>query len=257
MDCPVADIARIIALGASNLTRGFHTIVSTARSAWGSEIQVIAALGHGRSYGASSRVAVRTLPGILQSGLWRILESLPPVPTRALVTDVGNDILYGYPAGQILEWIDQILFRLQRTTSDIILEGLPIASMRRLSPAKFLIFRSILFPGCRLSLNEVLAIAEQIDNGLAGFAAVRGLKYFKPNPSWYGFDPIHIRPSLWKTAWQEMLQVRPAENTGSGGVLEGLKLYLRAPESRRLFGLEQFTPQPGVMLPKGGRIWLY
>ena len=63
MDYPVTDIDRIIALGASNLTRGFHAIVSAARSAWGSEIQVIAALGHGRSYGASSRVAVRTLPG--------------------------------------------------------------------------------------------------------------------------------------------------------------------------------------------------
>ncbi len=150
MDYPVPDIDRIIALGASNLTRGFHAIVSAARSAWGSEIQVIAALGHGRSYGVSSRVAVRTLPGILQSGLWRMLESLPQVPTRALVTDVGNDILYGYPAEQILGWIDQVLFRLQRTTSDIILAGLPLASMQRLSPAKFLIFRSILFPCCRI-----------------------------------------------------------------------------------------------------------
>ena len=253
----MADIDRIIALGASNLTRGFHSIVSAARSAWGAEVQVIAALGHGRSYGASSRVAVRTLPGILQSGLWRMLESLPPVPTRALVTDVGNDILYGYPAEQILAWIDQVLSRLQRTTSDIILAGLPLASMQRLSPAKFLIFRSILFPRCRLSLNEVLARAEQIDNGLVRLASVRGLKYFKLNPSWYGFDPIHIRPSLWKTAWQEMLQVHPAENRESGGALEGLKLYLRAPESRRLFGIKQFTPQPGVMLPKGGRIWLY
>ena len=83
------------------------------------------------------------------------------------MTDVGNDILYGYPAEQILAWIDQVLFRLQRTTSDIILAGLPLASMQRLSPAKFLIFRSILFPRCRLSLNEVLAVAEQIDDGLA------------------------------------------------------------------------------------------
>jgi hypothetical protein len=173
------------------------------------------------------------------------------------VTDVGNDILYGYPADQILEWIDQVLFRLQRTTSDILLTGLPLASMQRLSPAKFLIFRSILFPRCRQSLKEVLAMAEQIDNGLARLASVRGLKYFELHPSWYGFDPIHIRPSLWKTAWQEMLQVRPGKNKGSGSAIEGLKLYLRAPERRRLFGIEQFTPQPGAMLPKGGRIWLY
>jgi hypothetical protein len=257
MDYPAADIGRVVALGASNLTRGFHSIVSAARSTWGSEIQVLAALGHGRSYGADSSVAFRTLPGILQSGLWRRLESLPQVPTRALVTDVGNDILYGYPAEQILEWIDQVLFRLQRTTNDIILAGLPLASMRRLSPAKFLIFRSILFPRCRLSLSGVLAIAERIDNGLVQLASARSVRYFKLNPSWYGFDPIHIRPSLWRSAWQEILQVDPGKREESNWVIDGIRLYLKAPERRRLFGIEQFTPQPGVMLPKGGRIWLY
>ncbi len=103
----------------------------------------------------------------------------------------------------------------------------------------------------------MLVIAEQIDDGLAKLASVRGLKFFKLNPTWYGFDPIHIRPSLWKTAWHEILQIRPTGNKASGGALEGIKLYLMAPERRRLFGIEQFTPQPGVMLPKGGRIWLY
>jgi len=64
----------------------------------------VAALGHGRSYGAHSKFVVRTLPGILQSGLWRHLESLSTVPTRALVTDIGNDILYGFSAEQTLAW---------------------------------------------------------------------------------------------------------------------------------------------------------
>ena len=63
------DVARAVALGASNLTRGFRTVVSAARAAWGPEVQVLAALGHGRSYGAPSRVPFRTLPGILESGL--------------------------------------------------------------------------------------------------------------------------------------------------------------------------------------------
>jgi hypothetical protein len=30
-----------------------------------------------------------------------------------------------------------------------------------------------------------------------------------------------------------------------------------APERRRLFGVEQFTPQQGLSLPSGGRLWLY
>jgi hypothetical protein len=44
-------MVRVVALGASNLTRGFQTIVSTARLVWGPDVEVLAALGHGRSYG--------------------------------------------------------------------------------------------------------------------------------------------------------------------------------------------------------------
>jgi hypothetical protein len=72
----MAGIARIMALGASNLTRGFPAFVWLARSAWGPDLQVLAAYGNGRSYGAPSRVGIRAPPGILESGLWRGLESL-------------------------------------------------------------------------------------------------------------------------------------------------------------------------------------
>jgi hypothetical protein len=102
------EVGRVVALGASNLTRGFQTVVATARAAWELDVEVVAALGHGRSYGSSSRLVVRTLPGILESGLWRQLEWSPQVPTRALVTDVGNDILYGFSAPQILGWVDEV-----------------------------------------------------------------------------------------------------------------------------------------------------
>ncbi len=253
----MADIGRVIALGASNLTRGFHTIISAARSAWGPEVQILAALGHGRSYGASSRIAFRTLPGILESGLWRTLESLPQVPARALITDVGNDILYGHSVGTILAWIEETLRRLQRFTRDIVLTDLPLASIRRLSQAKFLFFRSLLFPFSRLSLPEVLAAIEQLNAGLAKIAAAGDAKFFPLNPSWYGLDPIHIRPSLWRPAWQEILDAPVGLILDSGSRFEGLRLYLRTPERMRIFGIERYRKQSGRVLPQGGRIWLF
>jgi hypothetical protein len=76
-------IGRVVALGASNLTRGFRAVVSTARDTWGPQVEVMAALGHGRSYGAHSRLAFRRLPGILESGLWSELESRPRLPSQA------------------------------------------------------------------------------------------------------------------------------------------------------------------------------
>jgi hypothetical protein len=146
----------------------------------------------------------------LESGLWRTLESLPALPTRALVADVGNDILYGLSAPRILAWVEEALSRLQRVTSDIILTDLPLASIRRLSQARFLVFRSILFSSCRLSLGQVLEIAECVNAGLAELSTARGIRLFRLNPAWYGLDPIHIRPSLWRSAWQEILDARSA-----------------------------------------------
>ena len=68
---------RVVALGASNLTRGFRTVVAAAREAWGPDVEVLAALGHGRSYGGESRFLGRVRPGILQSGLWSELARRP------------------------------------------------------------------------------------------------------------------------------------------------------------------------------------
>jgi hypothetical protein len=251
-----AEVARVVALGASNLTRGFRAVVSAARAAWGPEVQVLAALGHGRSYGAQSRVIVRTLPGILESGLWRRLESLPELPTRALVADVGNDILYGASAEQILAWVEEALRRLQRVTRDIILTDLPLVSIRRLSQARFLFFRSILFPSCRLSLDQVLEIAECVNAGLVDLSTARGVRLFRLNPAWYGLDPIHVRPSLSRSVWREILDARSAASKSSS-LREGLKIFLMPPERRWILGVEQFTPQTGVALPSGGRVWLY
>ncbi len=249
-----ADVARVVALGASNLTRGFETVVSTARTAWGPEAQVVAALGHGRSYGADSRFLARRLPGILASGIWRQLETMPSAPTRALVTDVGNDVLYGFSAPQVLAWVDEALGRLRRFTNDIVLTDLPLASVHRLSPLKFYAFRSVVVPSCRLSLEQVVDVATRVNEGLVELASARGAKLVRLKPSWYGFDPIHIRPALWRAAWQEILGA-PCDAGRSRA--EALRLYVMRPERQWLFGVEQRTPQAGAALRRGGRVWLY
>jgi hypothetical protein len=251
------DIGRIVALGASNLTRGFHTVVSTARASWGAEVELLAALGHGRSYGAPSSFLCRTLPGILESGLWRELESRPPVPTRGVVTDVGNDILYGFPADQILAWVAEALDRLGLVTDDLIVTDLPIDNIRKLSRWKFLAFRSILVPSCRLSLHQVLETSERVNTGLAALAAAHGARLVRLDPAWYGFDPIHIRPSKWRGAWQTILGSPPLSHDPGHQRLEGIRLYLMPPERRWLCGIEQLTPQSGVRLAAGGVVWVY
>ena len=87
---------RVILLGASNVTLAFPLIVEGLRRSLPEPIELFAAHGHGRSYGLWSRVLMRRLPGIRECGLWESLatrsgEGRP----LALVTDVGNDLLFG------------------------------------------------------------------------------------------------------------------------------------------------------------------
>ncbi len=257
---------RLVALGASNLTRGLQAVVSAAREAWGPETEVLAALGHGRSYGATSRFLVRSLPGIVDCGLWRALDERGRTPTRALVTDVGNDILYGYEVRRILDWVEECVARLQAASDEVAITDLPLVGIHRLGKARFLFFRSLFVPSCRLSLAAVSDAAERVSDGLVELAQRRSLRLVRLRPEWYGLDPIHVRPSLWWTAWQEIVGTPPhggaAPEPLKGGRprasrREALSLYLARPERVRVLGLEWRTPQAGRSLPNGGRLRLY
>ncbi|HNV01911.1 MAG TPA: hypothetical protein PLE61_10760 [Vicinamibacterales bacterium] len=253
-----APVSRVIAVGASNLVRGFHAVVAAARSQWGPGVEILAALGHGRSYGAPSTVVCRTLPAILDSGLWQGLDALPPAPARALVTDVGNDILYGSPPARVLGWAGECVSRLARHTRDITITGLPPPATSGLSRARFLVFRSLFFPGRRLDFEATVDAAREVDAGLEALAAERGIRFCRLDPAWYGVDPIHIRPKMWRQAWQEILCGEPlAGLCRDRSVGEAIRLYCRQPERVRVLGVERHTPQTGRPLRRGGRIWLF
>ena len=245
--------ARVVALGASNLTLGLPFVVSAARARFGTQVEFFVAAGLGRSYGKQSRVLARTLPGILDCGLWSALPARPPAATRALVTDVGNDILYGASPGQILEWVETALERLRNFTRDLVLTGLPVDSIRRLTPARFAAFRTLFFPSSRSAYSPVIEASEVLDDGLAGLAQRYGARFVPLPGEWYGFDPVHIRPGRWRMALQEVIGA-PAERPG---VMEAIGLHALPPEREWVLGLERVHPQRGVRLAGGGSAWLY
>lgn len=250
-------IQRVIALGASNLTRGFGSFLAVTSAAWGPELEVFAALGHGRSYGSASRVLLRELPGILQSGIWKALECQPARPARALVTDIGNDLLYGFSPQQTLDWVAEALRRLGAHTDDIVLTDLPMASIRSLTPLRYLLFRSILVPACRLSLEQVQLRAETLSQALARLARAEGLRFEQPKADWFGPDPVHIRGARYPEAWRAFLSADPGLSAPPLPFVERVRLALLPPESRRMCGFQKFRPQTGVALRRGCRLWLY
>jgi hypothetical protein len=252
---------RIVLLGASNLTRGISTVIETAWSLWGSPLEVLAALGHGRSYGLTSRVLGRELPGIRRCGLWDDLATRPPAETAALVTDVGNDLLYGASVSEILGWVSESFDRLAARRARMILTLLPLESVETLSDWRYWLLRTCTFPGCRARRLEILEHAVELNAGLKQLAAERRVTTVEQPGRWYGFDPIHIRLTHWRDAWREILSSwsdAPQAATAARGSMTRW-LYLRSlpPAERRLFGRERRALQPSGRLRDGTTVALY
>ncbi len=251
---------RVVLLGASNLTRAISTVVATASAYWGQPTHVLAALGHGRSYGTYSSVLGRVLPGILDCGLWKAIEQQPAGPTAALVTDVGNDLMYECPPEQVAEWVEECLDRLEAAGARVAMTMLPLANSQGLSEWRFHYLRSCFFASCHLSLDELRRRAAVLDERLRAVCARRGVATVEQRREWYGFDPIHIRYRHWSAAWGEIMapwcdgeppQVpRPA-------LRRFFYLRLLPPERRWFFGIEQRRAQPAGVLPDGSTVGLY
>jgi len=252
---------RVVLLGASNLTRGVSTVVETARRIWGRPLDVWAAFGHGRSYGMASRVLGRDLPGIVQCGLWSTLARSPTVPTASLITDIGNDIVYGASVADILGWVQFCVEQLLRVHARIVMTQLPLQTVRTISERRYRLFRSILFPSSRLPLAAVVDRAVELNERLGDLCARLAITFVEPRPQWYGFDPIHIRMWHWPRAWLEILSPwsagGPKPAPARGSVRRWLMLRMMAPERRWFFGFEQRRRQPAGRLPDGTIVSLF
>jgi hypothetical protein len=252
---------RVVLLGASNLTKGIGTVVETAERAWGRPLETLAALGHGRSYGRTSTALGRQLPGILECGLWQDLGSVPRVATAALVTDIGNDLLYEEPVERIAGWVEQCLDRLAAVQARTVVTLLPLETLATISRARYRLLTTIFFPSSRISLAEVTSRAHLLDAHVRRLAAQRGFDTAGHRAAWYGFDPIHIRFRQRPLAWREILAPwsQSLEVVAPARCSLARTLYLRslAPHHRRVLGFEQRRRQPVARLRDGSTLAIY
>lgn len=247
---------RVVLLGASNLTNGFATAVRRLRRMFAEPLEILAAYGHGRSYGTHSVVFGRMLPGIGPSGLWTALEEGPRLPTVALVTDIGNDLLYDASVESIAGWLSDCLDRLARAESRIAITELPVVNLPRLHSWQYLMLRSALFPACRLSFEEVTARACALNERVHELARERGLSIVPQRAAWYGLDPIHVLKRHERAAWRSFLAPLGDATAGAGkqgrpADLRTVSGYALAPQTRWLFGREQRRKQPSCRFPDG------
>ena len=256
---------RVVLLGASNVRRSLATAVGVSRAKFGDPLEIVAAMGHGRSYGRPSTVLARTLPGIVGCGLWEHLQQEPKLPTVAVVTDIGNDLLYGSEVTQIVDWVEQCVTRLLALEASVVMAALPLESLRKVRPWQFQLLCRALFPKFRGNFLETFSDAQQLDEQLFSMAQTLKLPRVDQPETWFGFDPIHARRRHWPAMWRRFLSPLSELNSASefgdktsktsgSKAISCVGLGRLRPHAQRFFGRARSQTQPCTHLQSGTTI---
>ncbi len=248
----------IVIIGASNVTLSLPVIWSTLRRSLNEPFRLIVTAGHGRSFGLPSTVVGRTLPSILECGLWEQLDRLDDSsPIHAVVTDVGNDLLYGAESAEISGWVNDAVNRLRIRTPNILLTGLPIDSLQSLSARRFEFFRRLMFPQSTLTFENALAQGNALHHQLLNADDDGTISTITPESRWYGFDPIHIRRRCRRAAWERYLSLcLPTAQLRRCGPMADLSVWKGTAE-RRWKHSQLLTSQQPTRTSNQNELWLF
>jgi len=249
----------VVVLGASNVSRGLARLAATARARTDAPLDLFVAAGHGRGYGVSTRVWQRRLPSILASGLWRALDRERAHRPLAVITDVGNELLYGLGVTAVASGVREAAARLADRGARLAITGLPIASIERVGRVQYRLLRTLYVPGCLLQLAELKEATRWLDEELQAIAADTGATFLEQPAEWYGFDALHVRRPHLDALWQRVCDAwtlpaaptRPRPSLADWAVLGS-----RAVEVRALGRLMRLTRQP-VVDRDALRVWMY
>jgi hypothetical protein len=249
----------IVVLGASNVSRGLARLVAIVRARADASRELFVAAGHGRAYGVSSRVGLRRLPSILASGLWRALDREQAAEPLALLTDVGNELLYGLGVAAVAGGVREAARRLADRGATLAITGLPLASIARVGRVRYRLLRTLYVPGCLLSLAEIHEATRWLDDELRAIAADTGATFLEQPGAWYGLDALHVKRSRLDNLWGRVGEAWDLPRVSSrprASLAEWAALGSRAAEVRSVARVMRFTRQP--VIQRGGlRIWMY
>jgi hypothetical protein len=202
LDTPIL----LILLGASNLSRGCFAFARHMKICLHPrKFEVLIASGPGRAYCASGGLLNISYPPINTSDIFNAAQEKREYGYRvvALVTDIGNDIMYGVPAGKVIETVHQIFRKLESMDAEVFYTTLPVAFEKGIHPIWFYILRSMLLPFSRVSYSEATEGIIEVNRFLKESAGSYG-HLISDMDRYLGFDEIHYGWLRAHSAWSHV-----------------------------------------------------
>lgn len=208
---PHVALPEVVILGASNVTYGLGVYVGTLKASFTQGGRFYIGDGHGRSYGRRSRALFRQLDGHAESPLWSIWNDVATesAPRYGLITDVGNDLIYGASVPTIMGWVEQCVRRLKSRGFEVTISTPPVHAIERLSRWRYETTSRMFFPKNAVSWDQMKASVRDLDVALRVLAEENNTALVHPSPHWYGFDPIHVRKRFRREAVASLLSAWP------------------------------------------------
>jgi hypothetical protein len=196
----------LVLLGASNLSRGCFAFARHMKACLHPrKVDVLIASGPGRGYCVLGGLLAVKYPPIYSCDIFEVAQSKSESGYQviALVTDIGNDIMYGVSIENLIDTLQQVFTRLQSMNAEIFFTTLPVAFEKEVHPAWFYILRSLLLPFSRVSYDEAVTGIVEVNRYLRKFTSEK-FHLIPDMDKYIGFDEIHYRWLRAHHAWSHV-----------------------------------------------------
>jgi hypothetical protein len=190
-------------MGASNLARGYSMLTRHISSCFEkNKTEFLNALGPGRGFCAKGGMFNFTYPPIQDCRILNAAEKKSYDTRVVLITDIGNDLMYGVSADTLIKSLDGLIDRALQWDAEIFLTSIHVNLRKDVSQTTFFILKSFFYPGSNITYEETDLFIIKVNGYLKDKAGKNErVHLISGMESFAGADKIHY--SLLKThsAW--------------------------------------------------------
>ena len=193
-------------LGASNLARGY-SMLTQHLSKCREKTEFLNALGPGRGFCTRGGMLNFTYSPILAS---RVIESAEKqskhaLCTAVLITDIGNDLMYGVSAETLIASLDEVIDRMLGWNANIFLTKIHVKLKKNLGSTTFLLLRFLFYPGSKVTFEEAGLFVIKVNRYLEEKSRINErVHLIKGMETFAGLDKIHFSILKAHLAWSKV-----------------------------------------------------